>query len=306
MITEVYARGLKGLSFGNELGQRTLVVGPNGSGKSSRSIALQLLALGHAPGTGAGKQNKAVIDAFCSGESELRVGVIIDGAMSLERRIFKTPSGPASQTYKVAGKTCKTDAFSQALVRADISIIDLSEFMGLSDAKKIDMLLGIFPPADDVNALEAHIDDVKKQKSDLERKARELETSASRLRTSRAQLELPAGTLAESRARIAELETSRDQAKTDLRQEEQDQREALEKAQVEAETRLQTSPQLSEPPTQPRSETRQAHVEPIEVKMLAILENIERTMDSAGCVACAAKLVIKKIKRGIAAMKEAA
>ncbi|MGE4537638.1 MAG: ATP-binding protein [Desulfovibrio sp.] len=308
MIPAVIAHNFKGATFKAPLKGLTLVVGPNGSGKSSRSQALQLAVLGYVPGAG-GKQNAAILDAFKSQDGkDLRAGVVLENGTKLERRWQRSTKGTVSQDLHVGGIRVKPDEYARAL--ADVALVDLSVFLGFSDAKKVDELFRLFPPEGNVRDIAAKIEAQAKRVNDLERQEREAMTAVATVLSRRSNIQLPAGTMADKQHEIEQAEADLKQARADLEAE----RIAAARAeeQVKAEARQAEQPATAKmaplaqggildapgyvvgesgPPEAPPRGMSPAQVIP---DMAAILERILSTMGRTGCDVCAARMVIKQ------------
>ncbi len=316
MITAVTAHNFKGATFQAPLGGKVLVVGPNGAGKSSRSQALQLAVLGYVPG--AGKRNADILEAFHDGKGkDLRAGVVLESGKKLERRFTRSErTGAVSQEMYAGGIKCNAPEFARAM--ADVAVVDLSVFLGLSDAKKIDELFRLFPPSGDVRDIAAKIEAQAKRIAALEREERDATSLVSNVTAKKTSIQLPAGTMADKQAEIDKAEGDLAQARADLEVE----RIAAAKieAQAEAEARQAGQPAPAEtttpahggpldapgyvvgsaglgmfPPTTPLMDTPPCatFARPTAPDVTAILDRILATMDRAGCDVCAARMVIK-------------
>ena len=234
MITKVTAKGFKGCDFAQELSGRTIFFGPNGAGKSARSQALQLAVNGGI--IGVGKTNDDILSAFGEGD-KLVVGVEIDGKYLFERGFVRGASGSVSQGYKAGGVKVSKDYFMKALGESGAPVVlNVADFMALSDQKKIEALFALYPPAGDVGAVQEKIDATKERINTLASKVKTSEQAAARIASSKSQIQIPAGTLAEVDAQIATLETEVKEAQenlTQIRMEEQKAAGAL-KAKEEA------------------------------------------------------------------------
>jgi len=302
VIAAVTAHNFKGATFQAPLGGLTLVVGPNGAGKSARSQALQLAVLGYVPG--AGKRNGDILDAFLSeGGKDLRAGIVLESGTKLERRYVRSRTGAVSMEMHAGGIKCSSDDFARAL--ADVALVDLSVFLGLSDARKIDELFRLFPPEGNVRDIAAKIEAQAKRGNDLERQEREAMTAVATVLSRRSNLQLPAGTMADKMAEIEQAEADLKQARADLEAE----RIAAAKieAQTEAEARQVEKPAPNETIMPPRGDAplhcalanpgvslRQDPPAQATPDVAAILERIQSAMDRAGCDVCAARMVIKQ------------
>jgi len=299
VIASVTAHNFKGATFQAPLGGLTLVVGPNGAGKSSRSQALQLAVLGYVPG--AGKRNADILEAFHDGKGkDLRAGIVLESGTKLERRFARSRSGAVSMEMYAGGIKCNAPEFARAL--ADVAVVDLSVFLGLSDARKIDELFRLFPPSGNVRDIAAKIEAQAKRITALEREEREALSIVSNLTVRRTKIELPAGTMADKQAEIDRAEADLAQARADLEAE----RIAAARAEAQAKAEAQQAEKHASVVGTILDMT--PNMEPVEVKasppcaafaqplpdVTATLERILSTMDRAGCSVCAAKMVIKQ------------
>jgi len=291
VISAITAHNFKGATFQAPLGGLTLVVGPNGAGKSARSQALQLAVLGYVPGVG--KRNGDILDAFLSeGGKDLRAGIVLESGTKLERRYVRSRTGAVSMELHAGGIKCSSDEFARAL--ADVAVVDLSVFLGLSDARKIDELFRLFPPSGNVRDLAAKIEAQAKRINALEREERDAASMVSNLTVRRSRIELPAGTMADKQAEIDQAEAVLAQARDALEAE----RIAAAKIEAQAEVReeaTQTVPGGAKQPPEPVCSGRPMSSEPPAAPdVAAILEHILAAMDRAGCDVCAARMVIKR------------
>lgn len=309
MISAITAHNFKGATFQAPLGGLTLVVGPNGAGKSSRSQALQLAVLGYVPG--AGKRNADILEAFqTSGGKDLRAGIVLESGTKLERRFTRSRSGAVSMEMYAGGIKCNAPEFARAL--ADVAVVDLSVFLGLSDQKKIDELFRLFPPEGNVRDIAAKIEAQAKRIAALEREEREALSMVSNLTVRRTKIELPAGTMADKQNEIDQAEADLKQARADLEAERIAVARAEEQAKAEERqtekpasvvgTILDMTPNM-EPVEVKASPPCAAFAKPAASDLAATLERILSTMDRAGCSVCAARMVIKqelvKARRGL-------
>ncbi len=241
MIQKITAHGFKGWSGEQDIGERTLFVGPNGAGKSARSQALQLAVNGYV--IGCGKKNEEILSSFGEGD-KLVVGVQIDGTL-FERGFVRAASGSVSQGYKVNGAKVNKDYFLKALGEVGSPVIlNVADFMDLSDQKKIEALFQLYPPAGDVAAIQGKIDKTKERINALAQKIKTTETAAARIASSKAEIKVPAGTLAEVDAEIAAKEKELAKARNELveariaEQKAEDERRAKEEAERKERERL--------------------------------------------------------------------
>jgi len=321
VISAVTAHNFKGATFQAPLGGMTLVVGPNGAGKSSRSQALQLAVLGYVPG--AGKRNGDIMGAFQASEGkDLRAGIVLESGKKLERRFTRSRTGAVSMEMYAGGIKCSAPEFARAL--ADVAVVDLSVFLGLSDAKKIDELFRLFPPEGNVRDIAAKIEAQAKQVAALERQEREASSMVSNLMSRRSKINLPAGSMADKQNEIDRAEADLRQARADLEAERIAAARAEEKAKAQEEALLaQGRAALGEgqnfTPFKPGVDAAPMPASPAPIQTMrpivpsttapagqdiqAILQHILSTMDRAGCDVCAARMVIKceltKARRGL-------
>lgn len=299
MITRIYARGFKGLDFDQPLALRTVIMGKVGSGKSSRALALALLVTGSLPGTGVAKSNSDILNAV--GNGDLTVGLEFDDGVTLERAYKSRKNGVVGCEFRIAGERCPKHLFEMELDRRGVSIADAPAFLALSDAKKVDELFRLFPPAGDVRGLGAAITRAKERISELESAIKGKEQSCRSLSESLAGLNLPAGSLPEVQAAIVQTEREYQAARDELTRE----RARLEQAamQVRLEREKQDTVQQSTLFSQPQG-TLQAPVQPEQTNQpaflhgsgvaVAALERVLSALRRAGCESCAAQMVLRR------------
>lgn len=244
MITQITGTNIKGLSFVQDLDKTTLFIGPNGAGKSARIQALILALMGYIPG--AGKQNAEILDNYGDGK-EMAVGVSIEGV--LFQRKYSRSGDSVSQSYGVGGKKKTKEIFSQSMGEAGRPVaIDIGAFMDLSDQKKIDAVMDLYPPDTDISKIVAEIEAEKTKINTLTAKAKSTEDAAARLTAARATMQMPVGTLADVFSQIQKTEASLSRARQDLKDAEIE--AAKEKAAAEekarAEKDLETEKQKAE------------------------------------------------------------
>lgn len=296
MITRIYARGFKGLDFDQPLALRTVIMGKVGSGKSSRALALALLVTGSLPGTGVAKSNSDILNAVGNGDS-LTVGLEFDDGVTLERAYKSRKNGVVGCEFRIAGERCPKHLFEMELDRRGVSIADVPAFLALSDAKKVDELFRLFPPAGDVRGLGAAITRAKERISELESAIKGKEQSCRSLSESLAGLNLPAGSLPEVQAAIVQTERTYQAARDELT------REQLKRTQARAEREKQDTAQQSTLFSQPQG-TSQAPVQPEQTNQpaflhgsgvaVAALERVLSALRRAGCESCAAQMVLRR------------
>lgn len=316
MITRIYANGFKGLDFNQPLTLRTLIMGRVGSGKSSRSLALALLVTGGLPGTGIARANSEIFKAVSSGDT-MTVGIEIDGVKTLERAYRRKKDGSISCDCRVDGERTTKNLFEVELDRQGISIADVAGFLALSDAKKVDELFRLFPPAGDVRGLNASISRAKERISKIEGDIRAKEQSCQSLSTSIAELKLPAGALPEVQAEIAKVEREHQEARDEMvREQARLEHEAA--ARTVEESTKQSSGQAQLPltgaarrqpplpfsvPSRARQNGKQGQDAPMNTEVLA-LERVLSALERAGCDGCAARMVLKREIKSLRATQE--
>lgn len=303
MITRIFAQGFKGLDFDQPLALRTLIMGRVGSGKSSRSLALALLVTGGLPGTGISRTNAEIFHAVGCGDT-LTVGMEIDGTTTLERTYKRKKSGTVSCDYRIDGERTSKNLFEVELDRQGVSIGDVAGFLALSDAKKVDELFRLFPPAGDVRSLNTSILRTKERISKIEGDIRAKEQSCQGIAMSIAELKLPAGTLPEVQAEIAKVEREYQEARDDMvREQARLEHEAAARA-ARQRTAESTEPSVGQQlplssaarhqPRLPFPLTGQdPSCAPMNTGVLA-LERVLSALERAGCDGCAARMVLKR------------
>ncbi len=296
MITRIYARGFKGLDFDQPLALRTVIMGKVGSGKSSRALALALLVTGSLPGTGIAKSNSDILNAVGNGDS-LTVGLEFDDGVTLERTYRRKKNGAVGCEYRNAGESIPKNLFEMELDRRGVSIADVAAFLALSDAKKVDELFRLFPPAGDVRGLGAAITRAKERISELESAIKGKEQSCRSLSESLASLNLPAGSLPEVQATIVQTERAYQAARDELTREQLKQTQARaerEKPDTAQQSTLFSQPQgTSQAPAQPEQANQPAFPHGSGVAVAA-LERVLSALRRAGCESCAAQMVLRR------------
>ncbi len=298
MITRIYARGFKGMDFDQSLALRTVITGRIGSGKSSRALALALLVTGSLPGTGIAKSNSDILNAVGNGDS-LTVGLEFDDGVTLERSYKRKKNGAVGCEYRNAGESVPKNLFELELDRRGASIADVSAFLALSDAKKVDELFRLFPPAGDVRGLGAAITRAKERISELESAIKGKEQSCRSITKSLASLNLPSGSLPEVQAAIVRTEREYQTARDELTRE----RARLEQAQVRSEREKPDTAQQSTLFSQPQGAI-QAPIQSEQANQpaflhgsgvaVAALERVLSALRRAGCEGCAAQMVLRR------------
>lgn len=312
MITRVFAVGFKGGDFDQPLGKHTLFLGMNGAGKSSRAEALMLAVNGAIPG--GPKTNPDIFAAFGSGD-EMTVGFDMN-SYTFEREYIRRKD-TVTQVYKINGKKASKEFFFQTIgEKGKPRVIDLADFIALSDQKKIDAILNLFPPTEDVTPIVTAMEKAKLDLNDAVAKLKAQEAVCASLKAQRATMQLPATTLSAATEEIQNVEGILAKAHAELAEaEKQEAVEAERKraeeaaAKAEADRKAKEAAKKPDPPVQAPAQSpatpaptggKPAEVlpmtaakdtnEPVISSILAII----RAMDEAGCGACAAKLVAKR------------
>lgn len=297
MIKRIFANGFKGMDFDQPLGQRSILVGKVGSGKSSRSLALALLVSGAMPNTGIGRTNADIFNAVASGDS-FTVGVETDDGKRLERIYRRGPKGSVSCSYRVDGETTPKNLFELELDHEGFSMADVAAFHALSDAKKIDELFRLFPPQGDVRGINAVIAQTKEAISRIEADIKAREQSCQNLGKAIADMELPAGTLPEIQAQIAQLEREYQEARDEMVREKTRREEASAQARQGTEAREASAtqaPLMGE--VAAKNDVPPYKSGPMDNAGLTILGPLKKVMSAlerAGCDACAAKMILRR------------
>jgi exonuclease SbcC len=211
MLSSISAENLKGQKFDQPLEKLNLFVGPNGSGKSARAAAVSLLLLGYIPGIG--KQPGAIMDEIGTGDKVFVSGVCGDEKTHLLRRIARNANGSTSVDMMINRKKATKDKFIDALARAP-KVLDLSVFLELSDQKKIEYLLDLFPASGDLAEVDAQLATLTEKKNAKTAEKSAKDALVSLLANAQASIQRPAGTLPEIQQDIqrtsAEYKLTRD------------------------------------------------------------------------------------------------
>ncbi len=233
MITKIMAVGLKGLDFAYDLSKHNLITGPNGVGKSAITDALVLTVEGKAPG--AGKTNQAIMDAFATG-NKMHVGVVSND-IPFERRFVRNNAGKVTQKFIVSNHPVSKEQFITKFAEAGKpTIVNLSEFLALSDEKKIDAIFALYPPQGDLVGLQDEIEKAQGKLNERVSSIKNTENIIEKLSADKAEIELPAGTLAEVQEEIestlAEVNLARGNLKRQIKRDAE--KEATENAERRA------------------------------------------------------------------------
>jgi hypothetical protein len=81
-------------------------------------------------------------------------------------------------------------------------IVDVGDFILMSDQKKIDMLFSLYPPAANLTNLDNLIENAKTRVNDLQASERTMTATIQKLTASRLEIQVPAGSLPEIKADI--------------------------------------------------------------------------------------------------------
>jgi hypothetical protein len=319
MITEIIGKDFKGLTFSQPVKKKTIFLGPNGIGKSARTQALILAVNGYIPGSS--KLNEEIWKNYGCADI-VSVGFVLNG-MTFERAWQNTGTS-TKEAFQINKKRCAKDFYLQALGEAGTpKIFDISSFLTLSDQKKIDYILGLYPSDTSLTQIETMIETQKKNILLLEDKARSAEKASAALTASRATMKLPSGSLAETTAAIETAEKELSEAQKELSDinaqnlAEQTKIKAEEKAAAEAETAKKKAEiaktmaesahkaELERVQKAAAKEVKAAKEEKVEASVavsnalqnsgvVKILQSILGTMEESGCTVCAAKMVCKK------------
>lgn len=326
MITKLYAKGLKVLTFEENLEARTVFTGRVGAGKSARGQAVWLLAAGTVPGTTVGKKGNDILDALGDGSSII-VGGTIDG-VEFERRIERTKAGTVTTNTYLQGKKVPKAQYDAAMQQA-MQLCDVTAFLSASDTKQMEVILSLIPgdEAGRIVELNKQEDALKLQANDLHHKIKGAEASLSSMIQSRNSLEIPSATLPEIQAEIAKLTGEVSEVDQQIGAErnriEAEEAAARAKAIEDAKPKPEPIPEPA-PVETPMLDTLGAEPQPVTVEPIptpkpatitppakpmaegwhpqgfvkvADLEKVIKAMDAAGCSACAAKMLIKKLIR---------
>jgi exonuclease SbcC len=155
MIREIVMENIKGQTSPQALTGRDIIVGPNGSGKTTRHQALGMALLGYVP-----RQGKTESETFklSSGE-EMTVGLVTD-ACSVSRSFIRKEKAQRDGTASVnitqeitvsPSQGEKVNRDKETRIQAELGnfpvMLDFSEFLSLSDAKRREFFYGLSPIA---------------------------------------------------------------------------------------------------------------------------------------------------------------
>jgi hypothetical protein len=306
MITNIKTKGFKGFEINEALSQKTIYYGKNKSGKSSRSHAIALTILGYIPF--AAKVNKKASDILNDfGVGDSLTTAITCNNVEFERHFSRSAKGVVSQRLRVDKKKVSATDYAVMLNNAgNPRIVDVNDFMLLSDQKKIDILFTLFPPDIDINDLENKIDKAKTKVNNLQGNERTFVSVIQRLTASKSAIELPAGSLPEIRSAIEAMTQMVRDAQADLKQIEIEEAKEAAKTEQKKDSQVEFDrimAEKTEPYEQKRSSLETPKFTTDELKEIPVLgighnpaqsiQKIINVMQDAGCETCAALLVAK-------------
>ena len=205
LITNLKCKGFMGQNINEDIAQKTIYKGKNTSGKSTRANLIAITLLGFSPfAADSSKRPNYIINDF--GDGQKMVTEFTCGGAIFERKFTRSAKGSVSNIMRVnKTKVSKADFQVELFKSGDPRIVDISDFIQQSDAKKIETLFTIYPPGADLSNLDSDIEKSKKKISRLEESKRNDIGVIKKLTESKADVQLPAGTLAETQAAIASL-----------------------------------------------------------------------------------------------------
>ena len=239
MIKAILGKGFKGLEFNQPLGQFNLFLGPNGAGKSSRTQALILAIMGYLPSDGKKKPGD-IFDIHSESGKPFTVGFVYTppgtNLTSTFSRTFKSSAdGVITQEVAANKFKLKREQIDKVLFQhGDPKIFDLPGFMDLSDQKKIDLIFTLFPPEADLSGIDENLAKLSEDESRARSELKAIDLVIERMTKERSEISVPAGTLAEIRAGIADKEKQIESVEADIKEIETKEREAKAKADAEA------------------------------------------------------------------------
>jgi hypothetical protein len=181
---------------------------------------------------GGPKTNPDIFAAFGSGD-EMSVGFEMDG-FTFEREYTRKKDGAITQVYKVQGKKVSREFFQQEIgAKGRPRVIDLADFIGLSDQKKIDAILNLFPPTENVTPTVAAMEKEKVALNDAVAKQKAQETVCATLKAQRAGMQLPAATLSAITEEVKTISDIMAKAQADLAEAEKQEAVEAEKKRAE-------------------------------------------------------------------------
>jgi len=317
MLTKILTKDFKGISFEQDLGQYNLLLGPNGAGKSARTEALAIAIIGYNP-KDAQKRPGDIFHTHASGDSwTVGIEIMRDGLPQKFSRTFKN-GGTVAQVVACNGKKLTQKQVEATLVRlGEPKLFDLGAFMDLSDQKQINYLFDLFPPQEDLGAIDEKIAELTMRDSKLRDKLKGIKSVIERLTAERSEIQVT-GTLAEIKAEVERKVKDLEEAEKNLKEVEAQEREkaakeeaekkaeadkakAVKKAKEEGEKAGKEAAQKAEKKETQASEpikvTGRGTSEP--VRSPGILEDLDSllvTLKKAGCEFCSAKIQVKALK----------
>ena len=156
---EIYFTNFKGQTARQPLTGKDLFIGRNGSGKTTRIQALSLAMLGHVPENGKKAQETFKL---ATGE-DMTAGMKLDSGFDFARTLTRNvktdkKTGATSVTISesvnvLPGKGEKNDTQKKARISAEVGdfavMLDIDEFLKLSDAKRRDFFYSLSPISTD-------------------------------------------------------------------------------------------------------------------------------------------------------------
>jgi len=278
MINQIFTENFKGLEFGIKLEEKNIIFGNNSSGKSAAAQVLQICVNGfvHSNQT-AYKKPADIIKAFGT-DNKIHTGIKIKDKTF--ERIFSQGKKQASQNFKINGIKGNKSYFIQILSEAGFPrIFDIVSFMDLSDQEKINEIFRLFPPAEDVHALESEIEALKNEKNHLSGEKRTAEEIIKSLEISKSKLDLPSGSLSEIQDQIQELTEKVRLKQADLAEIEA--REKIEAEQAQQKKAAESKPEAapSEPLTSPY---KMPDIDPLEKTREQAEERLKKQNEARG------------------------
>jgi hypothetical protein len=171
--------------------------------------------MGYVPGT-AKKTNQEIFASYSSSPEKLVVGFTMDDGYTFERGFIKKANS-ITQAYQVQGARASKEFFYETLGKSGgMKAVDVGAFMDLSDQKKIDMVLDLYPPAENLTGVLELAAKEKVKYLGFEDTARAKEAAAAELIASKAALNLPPGTLAEIAGEIIRADAQLEIAQENL------------------------------------------------------------------------------------------
>lgn len=202
MIERIKTNGYLGPNIDQKCGPKVVFVGPNRSGKTTRMIAIHLVLNGFvATGHKVTKKAGELLNQYSNGD-RLTSEITINGH-EFEHHIFRIESGKVSTRYRIDKAVYPKKEFYEELVKnGNPKVIDLSNFIEMSDNKKIDTLFKIYPSGVDIGKLNKGIATQTAQKNKYDADIK-LKKAVIRENTkAKKDINVPAGSLAEIQEEI--------------------------------------------------------------------------------------------------------